>query len=340
MKQFLISEEERISILSKHKSLMKEQVKETIPSSLQILRKAVKGGCIRNGSIVQSKNDPTKYLYRATSDDGNFHVDFFADMTYKIRESGKTGRWKMCQQAIDMETKAANDAAAAAETKQDNAAKINSLKQQNYKTKEDLVKDGVDLNTIDKSYDKQVIGNVALYKLKGDVNDLTLSGGTQDFDAKQQAFINKYTKAPFGYVLNPPREQRSQMVAVTAAELGADSDLFPNGLTLYYNPNEQKNLKTNILATTLKNQTIDKGTCKDNIESYWTAYHNKNSGTYEPSDIVKLKRVVQACKDQYYPNKWGILGGGKKINDYLDILSGVKEGGPMSYGDDSKWKLK
>ena len=239
-----------------------------------------------------------------------------------------------------MEVKAANDAAAAAETKQDNDAKIASLKQQNYKTKEDLVKDGVDLNTIDKSYDKKVIGNVALYKLKGDVNDLTLNGGTQDFDAKQLAFINKYTKAPFGYVLNPPREQRSQMVAVTAADLGADSDLFPNGLTLYYNPNVQKDLKTDILATTLQNQTIEKGTCKDNIESYFTAFKQRTSGIYEPSDIVKLKRVVQACKDQYYPNKWGIFGGGKKLNDYLDILSGVKEGGPMSYGEDSKWKLK
>ena len=347
MKQFLISEEERISILSKHKSLMKEQQKSLVNeqqnSSLEILTKAIKGGCIRNGKLFTTKNDPTKYVYRAVSDPEvkpPFHVDFFADMTYRKRESGKTGRWKMCQGAIDMERKAANDAAAAAETKKDNEAKIASLKQQNYKTKEDLVKDGVDLNTIDKSYDKQVIGNVALYKLKGDVNDLTLSGGTQDFDAKQQAFINKYTKVPFGYVLNPPREKRSQMVAVTAADLGADSDLFPNGLTLYYNPNVQKDLKTNILATTLQNQTIEKGTCKDNIESYWTAYQQKNSGVYEPSDIVKLKRVVQACKDQYYPNKWGILGGGKKINDYLDILSGVKEGGPMSYGEDSKWKLK
>ena len=342
MKQFLISEDEKISILSKHKALMKEQHKSLINEqqnpSLEILRKAVKGGCLRNGQLVQSKLDPTKYIYRAKTDSG-LDIDFFGDMTYKFRESGKTGKWKMCQQAIDMETNAANTAAANAETKRDNAAKIASLKQQNYKTKEELIAAGADLNTIDKSYDKQVIGNVALYKLKGDVNDLTLSGGTQDFDAKQQAFINKYLKAPFGYVLNPPREQRSQMKAVTAADLGADSDLFPNGLTLYYDPNAQKNIKSDqsLVSDILKNQAVDREACRKNVEDYYRSY--KTDATIDPATLYKVKRVVQACKNQHY-GKWGVLGGGKKLDDYLDILSGVKEGGPMSYGDNAFWRLK
>ena len=342
MKQFLISEDEKISILSKHKALMKEQHKSLINEqqnpSLEILRKAVKGGCLRNGQLVQSKLDPTKYIYRAKTDSG-LDIDFFGDMTYKFRESGKTGKWKMCQQAIDMETNAANTAAANAETKRDNAAKIASLKQQNYKTKEELIAAGADLNTIDKSYDKQVIGNVALYKLKGDVNDLTLSGGTQDFDAKQQAFINKYLKAPFGYVLNPPREQRSQMKAVTAADLGADSDLFPNGLTLYYDPNAQKNIKSDksLVSDILKNQAVDREACRKNVEDYYRSY--KTDATIDPATLYKVKAVVQACKNQHY-GKWGVLGGGKKLDDYLDILSGVKEGGPMSYGDNAVWRLK
>ena len=118
MKQFLISEEERISILLKHKALMKEQVQVATkaPSSIEILRKAVKGGCLRNGSLVTSSVDPTKTIYRAKTDSG-LDIDFYGDMTYKFRASGKTGRWKMCQQAIDMEANAANAAAAAAETK-------------------------------------------------------------------------------------------------------------------------------------------------------------------------------------------------------------------------------
>ena len=30
----------------------------------------------------------------------------------------------------------------------------------------------------------------------------------------------------------------------------------------------------------------------------------------------------------------------ESIDEILDILSGVKVGGPSSYGDDSKWRLK
>jgi hypothetical protein len=51
-----------------------------------------------------------------------------------------------------------------------------------------------------------------------------------------------------------------------------------------------------------------------------------------------LKYKVQACKNEFYGD-WGFMGGGK-IDEILDILSGVKVGGPSSYGDDSKWRLK
>jgi hypothetical protein len=345
MKQFLISEEERISILSKHKALMKEQVQGVTPSSLQILRKAVKGGCIRNGSIVQSKNDPTKYLYRATSDDGNFHVDFFADMTYKIRESGKTGRWKMCQGAIDMETKAANDAAAAAETKQDNAAKIASLTQQNYKTKEELIKAGADLNTLDKVYDKVTIGQVNLYRQKGDATKVDQQTGTPQFKDEQRAFISKYED--LGYVVpgvtdGYDRTKVNGMKTVTAIQLdprGTTKDLFPNGLTLYYDPNKQKDIKSDesLVSNLLKNQAIDREACRKNVEDYYRLF--KNESDIDPADLYKVKTVVQACKNQHY-GKWGVLGGGKKLDEYLDILSGVKEGGPMRYGENSFWRLK
>jgi len=36
----------------------------------------------------------------------------------------------------------------------------------------------------------------------------------------------------------------------------------------------------------------------------------------------------------------GCSGWWKKLDEYLDILSGVKEGGPMSYGEGSDWRLK
>jgi hypothetical protein len=348
MKQFLISEEERISILSKHKSLMKEQQKSLVneqATSKDILIKAIKGGCIRNGKLFTTKNDPTKYVYRAVSDDGSFHVDFFADMTYKIRESGKTGRWKMCQGAIDVETKAANDAAAAAETKQDNAAKIASLTQQNYKTKEELIKAGVDLNTLDKVYDKVTVGQVNLYRPKGHATDVDQKTGTNSFKEEKNAFIDKYEK--LGYVIpgvtkNYDRTKVNGWKTITAIELDpreSTKDLFPNGLTLYYDPNAQHNVSSDqsLVSDILKNQAVDREACRKNVEDYYRSF--KNDTTIDPATLYKVKAVVQACKNQHY-GKWGVLGGGKKLDNYLDILSGVKEGGPMSYGEGAVWRLK
>jgi hypothetical protein len=348
MKQFLISEDERISILSKHKALMKEQHKSLINeqqnTSLDILRKAVKGGCLRNGQLVQSKLDPTKYIYRAKTDSG-LDIDFFGDMTYKFRESGKTGKWKMCQQAIDMETNAANTAAANAEIKKDNDAKIASLKQQNYKTKEELVAAGADLNTLDRVYDKVTVGQVNLYRQKGDATKIVKGTGTKQFDDDQQAFIEKYERAGYvvpGVTKGYDRTKVNGMRTVTAIELDpreTTKDLFPNGLTLYYDPNKQKNIKSDksLVSDLLKNQAVDREACRKNVEDYYRLF--KTNATIDPSILYKVKTVVQACKNQHY-GKWGVLGGGKKLDEYLDILSGVKEGGPMSYGEGSVWRLK
>jgi len=348
MKQFLISEDEKISILSKHKALMKEQHKSLINEqqnpSLEILRKAVKGGCLRNGQLVQSKLDPTKYIYRAKTDSG-LDIDFFGDMTYKFRESGKTGKWKMCQQAIDMETNAANTAAANAEIKKDNDAKIASLKQQNYKTKEELVAAGADLNTLDRVYDKVTVGQVNLYRQKGDATKIVKGTGTKQFDDDQQAFIEKYERAGYvvpGVTKGYDRTKVNGMRTVTAIELDpreTTKDLFPNGLTLYYDPNKQKNIKSDksLVSDLLKNQAVDREACRKNVEDYYRLF--KTNATIDPSILYKVKTVVQACKNQHY-GKWGVLGGGKKLDEYLDILSGVKEGGPMSYGEGSVWRLK
>ena len=57
--------------------------------------------------------------------------------------------------------------------------------------------------------------------------------------------------------------------------------------------------------------------------------------TFSDNDFTPMKIKVQACKNQHY-GKWGILGGGNRIDNYLDILSGVKGGGPSP---DNKWRL-
>jgi hypothetical protein len=61
----------------------------------------------------------------------------------------------------------------------------------------------------------------------------------------------------------------------------------------------------------------------------------------DPETIVKARNIVQACKDTYYPKKWGILGGQLgKLNEYIEILSGDRDGGPGTQGSDKIFRLK
>lgn len=110
----------------------------------------------------------------------------------------------------------------------------------------------------------------------------------------------------------------------------------------YTDPNKQSTLrrKDNILGDILDNQSINKNVCRKNIEDFFTSFKQKNSIVVDASTLSKAKRIVQACRDQHY-GKWGVLGtGGKKIDDMLDILSGCKEGGPLTQGPDSVWRIK
>ena len=332
MKKFLIEESEKKNILSMHKSLMKEQTKSTgllFPEE-GLLRKAISAGCLKNGSLKRQKSTGKIYYKKESIKQVGKFVRFFPDMTFAFEDGSKKGKWVCPQLATVTATEVTTQ-----QTNADNTSKVNSLKQQGWKSKNELI--DVDLNTIDKVYDKQIIGDVVLYKIKGDVNDVTKNTGTADFNVKQNSFIDEFTGK--GYELNPERVKRTKMVAVTAKELGAPDDLFPNGLTLYYDPNKQDDIKSNqsLVSDLLKNQAVNREACRKNVEDYYRLF--KTDATIDPATLYKIKTVVQACKNQH-KGKWGILGGGKKLDNYLDILSGVKEGGPSSYGDNSKWRLK
>jgi hypothetical protein len=65
----------------------------------------------------------------------------------------------------------------------------------------------------------------------------------------------------------------------------------------------------------------------------------KKKKVFTDDVLSAMKEKVQACKNEYY-GSWGTFGGGKTIDGYLDMLSGKAPGGPSSYGEDSKWRLK
>lgn len=334
MKNNLISESEVNRILSMHKSL-KEQTEmkkvTDISSDLVMLRKAITAGCLKGGRILTNANE-TKYVYRATSKSGKT-VDFTADMNYKFGDGSKSGKW-VCPQL-------ANIAAAevsAQQTAADNNSKIQTELKKGWETLDTLKSKGVDLTTLDRVYDTQVIGNVTLYRQKGKATSFSGNTSTEEFNNDQQSFIDKFVKQR-GYVLNPSRIQQSTMVKVTDKELGAPEDLFPNGLVLWYNPDKQSTMKGrdgSVLGSILDNQSVDRNVCRKNIEDYFKSFQRRNSIVIDPATLNKAKRVVQACKDEHY-GKWGIAGGGNRMDNYLDMLSGNKEGGPLS---DSKWRIQ
>jgi len=209
-----------------------------------------------------------------------------------------------------------------------------------WKKLETLRAEGVDLTTLDKVYDTQVVGNVTLYRPKGSSTNFTPNTSTTDFNKDQLSFISTFEQK--GYKLNPSRIEQSTLVKVTDKDLGAPADLFPNGLVMWYNPNTQDDIKRNdgsVLSDVLSNQSIDRQACRKNVTDYFETFRRKNSIVIDPATINKAKRIVQACKDEHY-GKWGIAGGGNRLDNYLDILSGNKEGGPTSYGDDSIWRIK
>jgi len=340
MRKYFIEESEKTKILSMHKSFLKEQssneeveeqdVKGGINSEEDILRKAISVGCLKSGKLLTNANR-SKFVYRATTKSGK-EVDFFADMSYKFRDGSGSGKWACPQLAT-----AAAAEATAQQTTADNESKIQTELKKGWKKLETLKAEGVDLTTLDKVFDKIVIGNVTLYRPKGSSTTFTPNTSTTQFNQDQLDFIDRFTTR--GYKLNPTRVEQSTMVKITDKELGAPGDLFPNGLVMWYDPNLQSTMSgkdDTILGDIISNQSVDKNVCRKNIEDWYEGFKRRNSIVVEPSTMTKAKRIVQACNDEHY-GEWGIAGRGKKFDNILDILTGRAQGGP---GQNSPWRIK
>jgi hypothetical protein len=180
---------------------------------------------------------------------------------------------------------------------------------------------------------------VALFRPKGSSTTFTSGTSTADFNNNQQSFVDTFIAK--GYKLNPTRLEQNSLVKVTGEQLGAPSDLFPNGLVMWYDPNQQSTIRggeNSILGDILDNQSINKNTCRKNVKDFFELYRRRNSAQVDPATVDRAKRIVQACRDEHY-GKWGVTGG-KNVDNMLDILSGRKEGGPLSTGPSSIFRIK
>ena len=335
MKQFIVEDSEKNSILRMHKSLS-EQTNTTPLSDEGKLRAAMSVGCLKNGSLKRSKSTGKLYYKKESTKQPGKMIRYYPDMSFEFEDGSKKGKWK-CPQLATVAAAHATAQQTVQQAAADIESKIQSEIKKGWKKLEDLRKEGVDLTTLDRVYDTQVIGTVTLYRPKGSSTTFTPNTSTAQFNQDQLDFIDRFTTR--GYKLNPTRIEQSTMVKITDKELGAPGDLFPNGLVMWYDPNLQSTMSgrdDTILGDIITNQSVDKNVCRKNIEDWYEGFKRRNSIVVEPSTMTKAKRIVQACNDEHY-GEWGIAGRGKKFDNILDILTGRVQGGP---GQNSPWRIK
>jgi hypothetical protein len=104
--------------------------------------------------------------------------------------------------------------------------------------------------------------------------------------------------------------------------------------------------KDSPLASDLKSSEIPKQYCVGIIKQFYDSWTQFPDPKISVTNINKQRPEVQRCFDQHFPrgtNKgnWGATLNGRKIDEYLLILSGCKPGtvGPTENDDDSIFKL-
>lgn len=317
MKNNLISESEVKEILSMHKSLKEQDEKKAstdVTSDLVKLRKAIEAGCLKNGKLLTNSNQ-TKYVYRATTKSGK-GVDFTADMNYKFSDGSKTGKWK-CDEIAQMAAATAANVADTSLVKQEGGwQEAKDIKT----TRENLENPQM--------FEKKVVNGVTLYRA------VISSGVTGGLTPEQIKVIKKYTDLGGKLRKDLDAEEAQTWSSKVVYPAGT---LFSQDLVMFFPPSnvrgtEGGNVESQFKSAVTNQTPSSKGDCRNTIEAYYEAWRTKKR--VEPNTFLPMKEKVQACANEFQ-GKWG--GVLSRVDNYVDILRGDKEGGPLS---DSKWRIE
>jgi hypothetical protein len=181
-------------------------------------------------------------------------------------------------------------------------------------------------------FEKKVVNGVTLYR------SVPGSGITGGLTPDQTKVIEKWKGkgAKLRKELDPEEAKTWSSRVVSPASEG----YFSQDLVMYFPPenvvgSNGSNIEQQFNLAVSSQTPSSKGDCKNTIEAYYNAYVTKKR--LQPNTFEPMKEKVQACANEFN-GKWG--GVLSRIDNYVDILRGVKEGGPTSYGDDSKWRLQ
>lgn len=339
MKQFLVEESERIQILQKHKSLLKEQT----VSDQDKLNAGHRAGCfgtypVPNGSVGVLSSGQHIFSKPSKSKPGEF-VRFLPNNTYyfynpKTKQS--TQAFKNPNPCPEMENfgKPTEQQLQADYT-------IQELKNQGFATLPELrAKNEVGLDEINNPaiWEKQTRGNVDLYKRKKSSQG-TLDAKANPKDKLRNDWI-EYLSTVKGYEVNPTVQQRNEWRSKKLYELGVqglEPGVFDADQLVWIDPT--KNRESTQLKSKQEKEDVERSVCRDRVTAFWNEF--KNSTGLQITDLVGLQQrrdEVQFCKNKYQGD-WGLFGG-KKLDNWLDILSGRESGGPSSSGSDSVFRLQ
>jgi hypothetical protein len=328
MNKFIIEESEKSRILSMHKSLLKEQTEQTEPSLKDKLQQFINDGCFPNGNpkVVSMKtSNPQKSFaikIESTKTPGKFRF-FFIDNSVGEMENNSfrflDTPWECDQNAVKNKTSISSN--------------IENLKKEGgWKTYEELIASDTKENIMNPlMYEKKIVDGIALYRRTSG------KGITGGLDERQQKVVDKWKTQ--GAKLEKELDAEQAKTWVKKLVSSKSEGLFSEDFYMYFPPTVVTDTEiTTRFEDAVREQTPESADdCKKTVEAYYMAFKKKKQ--IEPNMLNAMKEKVQACKNEFY-GSWGAFKGGNTIDEYLDMLSGKKQGGPSSYGGDSTWRIK
>lgn len=305
---------------------------EVVVSQDEIDRKliddSIAAGCLKNGKI-RFLRGTKKPVYQATTLKSNQVIIFSPDMTYKFPATGKTGKWK-CSKSEQLKAKQETLKVQQSSQQAANAKDTNLVKKEgNWKEASEIQTTRENLEN-PKMFEKKVVNGVTLYR------SIASSGIASGINDEQTKLITKYTN--LGYKLRNQLDSEQAKTWTSKVVSPASEGIFSQDLVMYFDPNSVKNSVGTLIDKQFKdaitNQTpTSKNDCRDTIRAYYEAWKTKKR--VEPNTFAPMKEKVQACVNEF-DGKWG--GAFSKIDNYVETLRGGS-GGPLPYGDNSKWLL-
>jgi len=342
---FIINEQEREEILRQHnlfkkvlqskvtKLMVNEQTQST-GGGREFLIAAREKCEIAVGGIIKSAPNKPLVLYKVADydspkgyykkgDELYIKDDFTYDAVSKDASGNKILSAKNIKWTCSALTKPVEDQI------KGNIEKIK--KEGNWTTKEELLKTDTEQNIENPvMYEKKVIDGNTLYRRKS-------AGGIGDaLTPDQKSIIDKWTNK--GAKLRKELDAEQAKTWISKVVSPASEGYFSEDLIMYFDPTitvKDEAITSNIQKAVEQRIPTNQKDCKNTIETYYLAFKKKRP--LEPNEFEALKYKTQACKGEYYKD-WGVLSGGRRMDNYLDIMSGGI-GGPSRAGDDAKWRL-